>query len=173
MKKMAIGLILLSMSFPALAQNNPSMPKPRRTVQDASDVSPRFDEPDAYQMQQPIKENDTTLFGAQVQFYYDALSNYYKTITSGTLPPQFGYQSVTGMGGMQILFAAITRSKFEISTGFDYGFPVNVQGAQSINGYYAVTSQTFNVMGFKVLQVGFHFPAAQFTVVPYGGVGIY
>ena len=28
-------------------------------------------------------------------------------------------------------------------------------------------------MGFKLLQIGYHFPAAQFTIVPYGGIGVY
>ena len=40
------------------------------------------------------------------------------------------------MGGLAVLFAT-TSHQFEFTTGFDYVFPVNIQGQQSTNGLYS------------------------------------
>ena len=111
--------------------------------------------------------------GIQLQVYYDPLMIAERFNPTGT-QGQYSYQNTTGVGGMQLMFARINRAHFEFTSGIDYMFTENVQNQQTIPiGNYLVNGQTFNLMGVKVLQIGYRFAAGPFTVVPYSGVGVY
>lgn len=116
---------------------------------------------------------DTAKLGAQVTLYYDPLLNADKLNTNNGIASQFTNQSATGVAGMEALFSVLTGGNFEFMSGFDYGFPVSLQGQQSNFGTYVVSDQNFNLMGVKMLQVGYHIDFSQFSVIPYGGFGVY
>lgn len=116
---------------------------------------------------------DTAKLGVQVTLYYDPLLNADKLNTNNGIATQFTNQSATGIAGMEALFSVLTGGHFEFMSGFDYGFPISLQGQQSTFGTYVVSNQNFNLMGVKMLQVGYHIDFNQFSVVPYGGFGVY
>ena len=112
-------------------------------------------------------------FGVQLQVYYDPLTIYERFNPTG-VQGQYSYQNTTGLGGMQLMFARINRAHFEFTTGLDYTFPETVQSQQTIPiGNYLVNGQSFNLIGVKILQVGYRFGAGPFTIVPYTGAGVY
>lgn len=116
---------------------------------------------------------DTAKLGVQVTLYYDPLLNAYKLNTNNGAPSQFTYQSATGIAGMEALFSVLTGGNWEFMSGFDYGFPLSLQGQQTSFGTSVITNQNFNLLGVKMLQVGYHLDFNQFAVIPYAGFGVY
>jgi hypothetical protein len=187
MTKTTVAAALISLLFcvGAQAEEAPAYAKPmpvQRKPANMSDVDPVYEEPgmtSSYGVDNRHIKNKDGYDGARVQVYYDAMSTYSKLITNGgSLASQFGYQSVTGgTGGVQALWSVWAPSDFEFQTGLDYLFPVDVQGAQTQNsffaGSYTVNSQTLNVAGFKALQVNYRINMGDFTASPYGGAGVY
>lgn len=110
--------------------------------------------------------------GISVQGYYDPVSSYLKMETTAATGV-FGSQSGAGFGGMQFMVSYTNNYNFEFSTGFDYLFPVNAQGQQVVTGSFAVNSQSISILGLKLVQVGYKIPFNHFTLVPYGGLGLY
>jgi len=113
--------------------------------------------------------------GARINIYYDPMSTYSRMVTNNTtLAQNFGYNTVTGgMAGLQAMWSVWAPSDFEFHTGIDWMFPVDVQDQQTNFGGFTVNGQNLNVMGLKLLQVGYRFYMGDFNVVPYGGVGVY
>ncbi len=111
-------------------------------------------------------------FGAHLMGYYDPLSSFSQLVSSPILGT-FSSTTTTGSGGMMVLFTLLNSMDFEVSTGFDYLFPVSVQGRQGFTGNYQVTGQNLNIMGIRILQVGYQFTSGSFMLVPYGAVGLY
>ncbi|MGZ3722303.1 MAG: hypothetical protein ACXVA9_05205 [Bdellovibrionales bacterium] len=155
----------------------PTPPAPARAPASFADgPDPVYEEPGTANTYQHIRNKDG-YDGARVQFYYDPLSGYSKLLTNNqNLPALFGYQTTTGnMSGVQAMWSVWAPSDFEFQTGLDYVFPVSVQGQQNTTAFssYTVNSQTLSIVGFKVLQVGYRINMADFTLAPYGGIGVY
>lgn len=129
--------------------------------------------PDSYYGDPPKKQaKDKSLYGIRVDVYYDGVSQYDKLYSTNYGVGQFANQTATGISGMEFLLQTVVH-RWEFSTGLDYAFPINAQGQQGANAFYVVNNQTLNIMGLKALQVGYHFDGGQFSIVPYGGIGIY
>ncbi len=190
MKRLAFTLLLLSLGWTAIADETEapsasappskeqgtrdpaSAAQPKRNVQEASDAATGFDDP-AYSYPEPRRRKQSQMFGLQFGVYYDPFSTYNRSAAGIAAVNQVSWTTGTGMGGVQLLLAATVHSDFEFATGIDYQFPINIQGQQSAFSNFYVNNQTLNVMGLKVIQIGYRVPAGNFTIVPYGGLGLY
>lgn len=166
------SFFLLSVSLSSWAEDTPeSKTAQQEENRDPASMSRGHGAESGYRSV-PIKRRDDNMFGVSVQGYYDALSSYSKFL-AGPYPSQFGESTMVGLGGMQFLITLVNAANFEFTTGFDYMFPVSVQGQQNPIGTYVVNNQTFNMMGVKLIQAGYQFSTGPLNVVPFAGFGIY
>lgn len=148
----------------------------KRNVQ--SDVGPTvpngYDEDMSADAPRP-RARDKSTMGIRVDAYYDGLSSFDKFVPYSSIPAGFANQTTTGgISGMEVLYSRLI-DKWEFTTGIDYMFQLSVQGASvPIAGAFAVNNQTLNMMGIKLLQIGYRFDVGtSFVITPYAGVGFY